>query len=68
MFFHSGIHMACRHTNVCVIRITRTSKFLHDIRQQSKRSITLERKIRRSFHGSKIYDNIDITFKFNQVC
>ena len=21
MFFHSGIHMACRHTNVCVIRI-----------------------------------------------
>ena len=53
MFSHSGIHMACRHTNVCVIRITRTSKFIRDIRQQSKRSITLERKIRGSFHGSK---------------
>ena len=68
MFFHSGSHMACRHTNVCLIRITRTSKFIHDIRQQSKRSITLDRKMRGSFHGSKIYVNIDIIFKFNQVC
>ena len=68
MFFHSGIHMACRHTNVCVIRITRTSKLIHDIRHQSKRSITLERKIRGSFHGSEIYVNVDIKFKFNQVC
>ena len=49
MFFPSGIHMACRHTNVCVIRITRTSKFIHDIGQQRKKSITLERKIRGSF-------------------
>ena len=68
MFFHSGIHMACRHTNVCVIRISRTSKFIHDIRHQSKRSITFERKIRGSFHGSKIYVNIDTKLKFNQVC
>ena len=68
MFFHFGIHMACRHTNVCIIRITQTNKFIHDIRLQSKSSITLERKIRDSFHGSKIYVNIDIKFKFNQIC
>ena len=30
-FIHSGDQMSGRHTNVCQVRITRTSKFINDI-------------------------------------